>query len=143
MIILDWQALRLQIADSVGAFLMMDMAHISGLVAAGVLNNPFEYCDVVTTTTHKVCCLVAENSSGSNFLVPCMSSWYFDSPWQVNAIMGFEKVGHTGDLSLMVVLWQSLRGPRGGMIFFKKENVLGIDLETAINNAVFPGLQVL
>jgi hypothetical protein len=72
-----------------------------------------------------------------------MSSWYSDSPWQVNAIMGFEKVGHTGDLSLMVVLWQSLRGPRGGMIFFKKENVLGIDLETAINNAVFPGLQVL
>jgi glycine hydroxymethyltransferase len=85
----DYPRMR-KIADSVGAFLMMDMAHISGLVAAGVLNNPFEYCDVVTTTTHK-----------------------------------------------------SLRGPRGGMIFFKKENVLGIDLETAINNAVFPGLQVL
>jgi glycine hydroxymethyltransferase len=83
----DYPRMR-KIADSVGAFLMMDMAHISGLVAAGVLNNPFEYCDVVTTTTHK-----------------------------------------------------SLRGPRGGMIFFKKENVLGIDLETAINNAVFPGLQ--
>lgn len=59
---------------------MMDMAHISGLVAAGVLNNPFEYCDVVTTTTHKVCCPVAENSSRSNFLVPCMSNWYSDSP---------------------------------------------------------------
>lgn len=39
-------------------------------------------------------------------------------------------------------VFQSLRGPRGGMIFFKKEPVLGIDLETAINNAVFPGLQV-
>lgn len=37
---------------------------------------------------------------------------------------------------------QSLRGPRGGMIFFKKELVLGVDLEQAINNAVFPGLQV-
>lgn len=37
---------------------------------------------------------------------------------------------------------QSLRGPRGGMIFFKKDPVLGIDLESAINNAVFPGLQV-
>jgi len=37
---------------------------------------------------------------------------------------------------------QSLRGPRGGMIFYKKDPVLGIDLETAINNAVFPGLQV-
>lgn len=44
----------LKIADSVGAFLMMDMAHISGLVAASVVADPFEYCDVVTTTTHKV-----------------------------------------------------------------------------------------
>ncbi|KAH1102789.1 hypothetical protein GLYMA_13G222300v4 [Glycine max] len=77
-----------KIADEVGAFLMMDMAHISGLVAASVLSNPFEYCDIVTTTTHK-----------------------------------------------------SLRGPRGGMIFFKKDTVHGVDLEPAINNAVFPGLQ--
>ncbi|KHN06938.1 Serine hydroxymethyltransferase, mitochondrial [Glycine soja] len=77
-----------KIADEVGAFLMMDMAHISGLVAASVLANPFEYCDIVTTTTHK-----------------------------------------------------SLRGPRGGMIFFKKDTVHGVDLEPAINNAVFPGLQ--
>lgn len=44
----------LKIADAVGAFLMMDMAHISGLVAASVVANPFEYCDIVTTTTHKV-----------------------------------------------------------------------------------------
>ncbi|KAA0062919.1 serine hydroxymethyltransferase 3 [Cucumis melo var. makuwa] len=36
---------------------------------------------------------------------------------------------------------QSLRGPRGGMIFFRKDPVLGVDLESAINNAVFPGLQ--
>jgi glycine hydroxymethyltransferase len=84
----DYPRMR-KIADSVGAFLMMDMAHISGLVSAGVLSNPFDYCDVVTTTTHK-----------------------------------------------------SLRGPRGGMIFFKKGEILGVDLETAINNAVFPGLQV-
>ncbi|KAL0546876.1 hypothetical protein IC582_016794 [Cucumis melo] len=35
----------------------------------------------------------------------------------------------------------SLRGPRGGMIFFRKDPVLGVDLESAINNAVFPGLQ--
>ena len=47
-----------QIADSVGAFLMMDMAHISGLVAAGVVSNPFKYVDVVTTTTHKVSCFL-------------------------------------------------------------------------------------
>ncbi|XP_031103361.1 serine hydroxymethyltransferase 3, chloroplastic [Ipomoea triloba] len=83
----DYPRMR-KIADGVGAFLMMDMAHISGLVAASVVANPFEYCDIVTTTTHK-----------------------------------------------------SLRGPRGGMIFFKKDPVLGVDLETAINNAVFPGLQ--
>ena len=57
------------------------MAHISGLVAAKLLNNPFEYCDVVTTTTHK-----------------------------------------------------TLRGPRSGMIFYKKEH------ELKINEAVFPGL---
>ncbi|RZC54746.1 hypothetical protein C5167_013599 [Papaver somniferum] len=62
---------------------MMDMAHISGLVAAFVLADPFEYCDVVTTTTHK-----------------------------------------------------SLRGPRGGMIFFKKDHVLWVDMESAINNAI-------
>ncbi|KAJ4708163.1 Serine hydroxymethyltransferase [Melia azedarach] len=83
----DYPRMR-KIADAVGAFLMMDMAHISGLVAASVVADPFEYCDIVTTTTHK-----------------------------------------------------SLRGPRGGMIFFKKEPVLGVDLESAINNAVFPGLQ--
>ncbi|KAF9589728.1 hypothetical protein IFM89_028637 [Coptis chinensis] len=83
----DYPRVR-KIADAVGAFLMMDMAHISGLVAASVVANPFEYCDVVTTTTHK-----------------------------------------------------SLRGPRGGMIFFKKDTVLGVDLESSINNAVFPGLQ--
>ncbi|KAK1367865.1 Serine hydroxymethyltransferase [Heracleum sosnowskyi] len=83
----DYPRMR-KIADAVGAFLMMDMAHISGLVAASVVADPFEYCDIVTTTTHK-----------------------------------------------------SLRGPRGGMIFFKKDPILGIDLESAINNAVFPGLQ--
>ena len=77
----DFARMR-QIADSVGAYLMADMAHISGLVAAGLVKNPFEYADIVTTTTHK-----------------------------------------------------SLRGPRGGMIFYRK------DLESAINQAVFPGLQ--
>lgn len=70
------------IADSVGAYLMSDMAHISGLVAAEVVQSPFPHSDVVTTTTHK-----------------------------------------------------SLRGPRGGMIFYRKH------LESEINQAVFPGLQ--
>ncbi len=70
------------IANACGAYLMCDMAHTSGLIASGLLNNPFEYCDVVTTTTHK-----------------------------------------------------SLRGPRAGLIFFKKS------LEDKINFAVFPSLQ--
>ena len=42
-----------KIADSVGAYLMVDMAHFAGLVAGGVHPNPLEYADVVTTTTHK------------------------------------------------------------------------------------------
>lgn len=49
---LDYQRLR-KIADENGAYLMADMAHISGLVAAGVVPSPFEHCHVVTTTTHK------------------------------------------------------------------------------------------
>merc|ERR1719343_43234 len=64
---------------------MMDMAHISGLVATGEQSSPFDLCDVVTTTTHK-----------------------------------------------------SLRGPRSGMIFFKKDER---GFETRINQAVFPALQ--
>jgi glycine/serine hydroxymethyltransferase len=43
----------LQICDEVKAVLLADMAHISGLVAAQVIPSPFEYADVVTTTTHK------------------------------------------------------------------------------------------
>lgn len=42
-----------KIADQVGAYLMVDMAHFAGLVAGGVLENPLNYADVVTTTTHK------------------------------------------------------------------------------------------
>ena len=74
-----------EIADANGSLLMMDMAHISGLVATGEANNPFDFCDIVTTTTHK-----------------------------------------------------SLRGPRAGMIFFKKDKR---GFETKINQAVFPALQ--
>lgn len=73
------------IADANGALLLMDMAHISGLVATGEQASPFDMCDVVTTTTHK-----------------------------------------------------SLRGPRAGMIFFKKDSR---GFETKINQAVFPALQ--
>jgi glycine hydroxymethyltransferase len=48
----DYKRLR-DIADKCNCYLMADMAHISGLVATNQANNPFEYCDVVTTTTHK------------------------------------------------------------------------------------------
>ncbi|CAN3360873.1 serine hydroxymethyltransferase, cytosolic [Diutina catenulata] len=50
--LIDYKRMR-EIADKVGAYLVVDMAHISGLVAAGVIPSPFEYADVVTTTTHK------------------------------------------------------------------------------------------
>ncbi|KAG0559261.1 hypothetical protein M758_10G089800 [Ceratodon purpureus] len=94
----DWDYARLRtIADKVGALLMCDMAHFSGLVAAQEVNQPFEYCDVVTTTTHK-----------------------------------------------------SLRGPRAGMIFYRKgpkpakkgqpEGAV-YDYEDKINFSVFPSLQ--
>ncbi len=78
---LDYKRFR-EIADSVGAYLLADMAHISGLVAAQEVNNPFEYAHVVSTTTHK-----------------------------------------------------SLRGPRSGMVFGRKEIMDKIDF------AVFPMLQ--
>lgn len=77
---LDYKRFR-EIADSVGAYLLGDMAHISGLVAAQEANNPFDYAHVVSTTTHK-----------------------------------------------------SLRGPRSGMIFGRKEIMDKIDF------AVFPML---
>jgi len=50
--IIDWSKFR-DIADSVGAYLFVDMAHVSGLIAGGVYPNPVPYADVVTTTTHK------------------------------------------------------------------------------------------
>ncbi|KAL3498592.1 hypothetical protein ACH5RR_041324 [Cinchona calisaya] len=73
-----------------GAFLIADMAHVSGLVAASVVANPFEYCDIVATTTHK------------KLITECFIMW-----------------------------------------LFSLYPVLGIDLESAINNAVFQGLQVI
>ncbi|TGE15053.1 serine hydroxymethyltransferase [Hymenobacter elongatus] len=48
----DYKALR-EAADEVGALLLADISHPSGLIAKGLLNNPFEHCHIVTTTTHK------------------------------------------------------------------------------------------
>jgi glycine hydroxymethyltransferase len=50
--VLDWQRFR-EIADSVGAYLVVDMAHVAGLIAAGEYPNPVPYAHVVTSTTHK------------------------------------------------------------------------------------------
>ncbi len=51
--VLDFKKFR-EIADKIGAYLMVDMAHFSGLVAGGAYPNPIDYADVVTSTTHKV-----------------------------------------------------------------------------------------
>jgi len=50
--VIDWARFR-KIADSVGAFFLVDMAHVAGLVAAGIYPSPIPHADVVTTTTHK------------------------------------------------------------------------------------------
>ena len=80
--VIDFAKFR-EVADAVGAYLMVDMAHIAGLVAAGVHPSPVPYAHVVTSTTHK-----------------------------------------------------TLRGPRGGLILCKDEEIY-----KKINSAVFPGTQ--
>lgn len=50
--VVDWAKMR-EIADSIGAYLFVDMAHVAGTVAAGVYPNPVPHAHVVTTTTHK------------------------------------------------------------------------------------------
>lgn len=50
--IVDWSRFR-EIADEIGAYFMVDMAHVAGLIAAGVYPNPIPFADVVTSTTHK------------------------------------------------------------------------------------------
>ena len=60
----DWDYARFrEIADSVGALLLADISHPSGLIAAGLLNNPMPHCHIVTSTTHKSCAALAVASS--------------------------------------------------------------------------------
>jgi hypothetical protein len=100
----DYAALK-KVAEKEGAFLMADIAHTSGLVAGQQLDNPFEYCDVVTTTTYV------------RLLV------------KVKAITDLE-CSH-----------KTLRGPRAGLIFFRKDLEHSPDLEKRVNEAVFPACQ--
>ncbi len=81
--IVDWQRFR-EIADGVGAYLFVDMAHVAGLIAVGEYPSPVQIADVTTTTTHK-----------------------------------------------------TLRGPRGGLILAKANEVI----EKKLNSVVFPGTQ--
>ena len=68
----DYKALRL-IADKVGAILLGDISHPSGLIAAGLLNDPLPYCHIVTTTTHKT----LRGPRGGVIMV----GENFDNPW--------------------------------------------------------------
>ena len=81
--IVDWDRFR-SIADDVGAYLFVDMAHVAGLIATGDYPSPIKIADVVTTTTHK-----------------------------------------------------TLRGPRGGLILARANEVI----EKKLNSAIFPGIQ--
>ncbi|KJH46284.1 glycine hydroxymethyltransferase [Dictyocaulus viviparus] len=64
---LDYARFR-SIANKCGAYLMADMAHISGLVAAGLIPSPFEYADIVTTTTHKSLRVRSTNAKGEKVM---------------------------------------------------------------------------
>ena len=77
----DWDFKRMrEIADKVGALLMYDMAHPAGLIAKGLLNNPFEYCHIVTTTTHKT----LRGPRGGMILLPKD----FPNPWGLKTPKG-------------------------------------------------------
>ena len=72
-----------EIADSVNALLMCDMAHPAGLIAAKLLNNPLEYCHIVTTTTHKT----LRGPRGGLILI----GKDFDNPWGLTTTKGVVK----------------------------------------------------
>ena len=75
----DYKRMR-EIADSMGALLMIDMAHPAGLIAAGLLNNPLEYAHIVTSTTHKT----LRGPRGGIILL----GKDFDNPWGLTTKKG-------------------------------------------------------
>lgn len=77
----DWDYKRMrEIADKVGALLMCDMSHPAGLIAKGLLNNPMDYCHIVTTTTHKT----LRGPRGGMILLPKD----FPNPWGLKTPKG-------------------------------------------------------
>ena len=80
----DWDFAKMrQIADSVGAILMADIAHPAGLIAKGLLNNPFPHCHIVTTTTHKT----LRGPRGGLILM----AEDFENPWGLKTPKGVTK----------------------------------------------------
>ena len=78
----DWAKMR-EIADKVGAILMVDMAHTAGLIAAGLLSNPVKYAHIVTSTTHKT----LRGPRGGIILM----GKDFDNPWGLTTPKGVIK----------------------------------------------------
>ena len=81
----EWDYARMrEIADKVGAILMVDMAHPAGLIAAGLLDNPFKYAHIVTTTTHKT----LRGPRGGMILM----GKDFENPWGLKTPKGVTKM---------------------------------------------------
>lgn len=121
------------------------MAHVSGLVAAGVASSPFEYCDIVTTTTHKT-------------LRGPRSGMIFFRRGMVKTLTHVDNFGNIVFFTMQVFvhyikLWkirkkihfvcdvESLKCPYSGVRKLKNGKEEKYDLERRINEAVFPGLQ--
>lgn len=81
----EWDYARMrEIADKVGAILMVDMAHPAGLIAAGLLDNPIKYAHIVTTTTHKT----LRGPRGGMILM----GKDFENPWGLKTLKGVTKM---------------------------------------------------